>query len=54
MQGLVDVVRLSPEPEDTFAWLTKFKANLDGAAPQQLSDTDSNGYWLKLAGMATG
>lgn len=54
MQGLVDVVRLSPEPEGTFAWLHKFKANQHGAAPQQLSDTDSNGYWLKLAGMATG
>jgi len=54
MQGLVDIVRLSPQPEGTFDWLNKFKANITGQAPQTLSKTDSNGYWLQLAGMASG
>lgn len=54
MQNIVDIVRLSPQLTGTFDWLAKFKANLGGQAPQPLSTTDSNGYWLKLAGMATG
>lgn len=54
MQGLVEIVRLSPEPQGTFDWLSKFKANITGQAPQTLSKTDSNGYWLQLAGMASG
>ena len=53
MQGLVDIVRLSPEVEGTFSWLDKFKANINGQAPQVLAATDSNGYWLQLAGMAS-
>ncbi|MGI5310025.1 U32 family peptidase [Rheinheimera sp. WS51] len=53
MQGLVDIVRLSPEVEGTFSWLDKFKANINGQAPQALAATDSNGYWLQLAGMAS-
>jgi collagenase-like PrtC family protease len=51
MKGLVDVVRLSPEPEGTLQWLQAFRANLDGLAPQPLASTDVNGYWRKLAGM---
>lgn len=54
MQNLVDIVRLSPQPEGTFDWLARFKANINGTAPQALAMTDSNGYWLNLAGMATG
>ncbi|WP_019674528.1 U32 family peptidase [Arsukibacterium perlucidum] len=54
MHNTVDIVRLSPQLTGTFDWLAKFKANLDGSAPQQLSASDSNGYWLNLAGMATG
>ena len=54
MADTVDIVRLSPQVEGTFDWLAKFKANINGAAPRQLSVTDSNGYWLNLAGMATG
>lgn len=53
MHGLVDVVRISPQPEGTFDWLQKFKANQHGAAPQPLSKQESNGYWLNLAGMVT-
>lgn len=51
MQGLVDVVRLSPEPEDTLQWLAKFQANLEGKNPVTLGETESNGYWRSLAGM---
>ncbi|GHG77713.1 U32 family peptidase [Alishewanella longhuensis] len=54
MHNTVDIVRLSPQLTGTFDWLAKFKANRGGTAPQQLSATDSNGYWLQLAGMATG
>ncbi|HAW94261.1 MULTISPECIES: U32 family peptidase [unclassified Arsukibacterium] len=54
MQNLADIVRLSPQQTGTFDWLAKFKANLDGSAPQQLNATDSNGFWLQLAGMACG
>lgn len=51
MQGLVDVVRLSPQLTGTFDWLEKFRANSEGKYPQQLAKNDSNGYWLALAGL---
>ncbi|NRQ42086.1 U32 family peptidase [Rheinheimera sp. YQF-2] len=54
MQGQVDIVRLSPQLSGTFDWLAKFKANINGTAPQPLPATDSNGYWLNLAGMVAG
>lgn len=52
MRNIVDVVRLSPEPNETFEWLEKFRANLTGVATQPLSSLESNGYWLNLAGMS--
>lgn len=51
MQGLVDVVRLSPQLDDTFDWLEKFRANQHGETQVPLAKLDSNGYWLKLAGL---
>ncbi|MCH8501126.1 MAG: U32 family peptidase [Aliidiomarina sp.] len=51
MQGLVDVVRISPQAEGTFDWLEKFRDNTQGAAPIKLPAGDVNGYWLQLAGM---
>lgn len=51
MQGLVDLVRLSPQAEGTFDWLEKFRDNSFGAAPVKLPAGDVNGYWLQLAGM---
>lgn len=51
MQGLVDIVRLSPEPQGTFEWLNRFQQNLTGQAPVPLSEAETNGYWLQLAGM---
>ncbi|MFO6483961.1 U32 family peptidase [Escherichia coli] len=51
MQGLVDVVRLSPGT-DTFAMLDAFRANENGAAPLPLTaNSDCNGYWRRLAGL---
>lgn len=52
MSPLVDVVRLSPEPEGTFEWLKKFRANMKGQQPVTLGSKESNGYWNRLAGMA--
>lgn len=52
MRNIVDVVRLSPEPNETFDWLEKFRANLTGSAAHPLSLLESNGYWLNLAGMS--
>lgn len=51
MQNTVDVVRLSPQSEGTFAWLEKFRNNVAGHAPQPLEKNDCNGYWLQLAGL---
>lgn len=52
MQGLVDMVRLSPMGNDTFAMLEAFRANEQGLAPLPLAvNSDCNGYWKRLAGL---
>ncbi|MGL4033576.1 U32 family peptidase [Kosakonia cowanii] len=52
MQGLVDVVRLSPMESETFTMLEAFKANETGSAPLPLaSNSDCNGYWRRLPGL---
>ena len=53
MRGLADVVRLSPEPEQSFDWLDKFQQKLSGsvAGHQPLPAGDCNGYWHQLAGL---
>ena len=52
MQGLVDVVRLSPMGSETFTMLEAFKANGTGSAPLPLaSNSDCNGYWRRLPGL---
>ncbi|MEX5409711.1 U32 family peptidase [Atlantibacter hermannii] len=52
MQGLVDVVRLSPMGTDTIDMLNAFRANEAGAAPLALeANSDCNGYWRRLAGL---
>lgn len=52
MQGLVDVVRLSPMGSETFPMLEAFKANETGSAPLPLaSNSDCNGYWRRLPGL---
>ncbi|WP_087021968.1 U32 family peptidase [Thaumasiovibrio subtropicus] len=49
MQGLVDVVRLSPLGIETLQKVTEFR----GQTPTKLSTRDCNGYWHKVAGMDT-
>ncbi|QXO17866.1 MULTISPECIES: U32 family peptidase [Vibrio] len=52
MQGLVDVVRLSPLGEETFRHLSRFCANEQGQNPQPLEHYQCNGYWHQLPGLA--
>ena len=52
MDGLVDMVRLSPLDTGVFAMLDAFRANENGAAPLPLTaNSDCNGYWRRLAGL---
>lgn len=51
MQGLVDVVRLSPLGVDTFSQVNQFKANENNTNPIKLQSHQCNGYWHKLAGL---
>ncbi len=51
MEGLVDVVRLSPLGVETFQHLDTFKHNEHGANPIKLESQQCNGYWHQLAGI---
>ncbi|MGY3568822.1 U32 family peptidase [Vibrio paucivorans] len=51
MQGLVDVVRLSPLGLNTFTELDDFRANEAGQKPKVIEDRQCNGYWHQLAGL---
>ena len=52
MNGLVDVVRISPEDDDAFALVDRFRANENGQAPFELQEQhDCNGYWRRVAGL---
>jgi collagenase-like PrtC family protease len=52
MQGLVDIVRLSPEGSDTLPMLEAFRNNETGKQPLALiSRQQCNGYWWKVAGL---
>lgn len=52
MQGLVDMVRLSPLDNSVFAMINAFRANENGAAPLPLTaNSECNGYWRRLAGL---
>lgn len=50
LHDIVDIIRLSPEPEGTFEWLEKFKRNQTGNNSVELRAPDCNGYWHELAG----
>lgn len=47
MVGLVDVVRVSPEPENTFSVLNQFISECG----VQVQANHNNGYWHQIAGM---
>ena len=50
MQGLVDIVRLSPQGMETLGVIDQFRANELGLNPLTLADkADCNGYWRRLA-----
>ncbi|CAH0526764.1 U32 family peptidase [Vibrio hippocampi] len=51
MQGLVDVVRLSPLGLETFTQVDRFRANEDGSKPEQALPHQCNGYWHQIAGL---
>lgn len=51
MDGLVDVVRLSPLGIKSLSLLEQFKANEKGAHFSPLVDHQCNGYWHQLAGL---
>lgn len=52
MQGLVDIVRLSPQSLDTLTMVESFRANEQGQIPLTLTqDADCNGYWRRVAGL---
>ncbi|WP_164684199.1 U32 family peptidase [Vibrio maerlii] len=51
MEGIVDVVRLSPLGVDTFSELDKFKSNEQGNSRFPLEARQCNGYWHQIAGL---
>ncbi|CQD31989.1 U32 family peptidase [Yersinia mollaretii] len=52
MQGLVDIIRLSPQSIETLDVIDQFRANEQGLMPLALIDkADCNGYWRRLAGL---
>ncbi|AUQ24129.1 U32 family peptidase [Dickeya zeae] len=52
MEGLVDIVRLSPQGLDTLAIIDRFRANQHGEQPLTLENQqDCNGYWRRVAGL---
>lgn len=51
MQGLVDVVRLSPLGIETLTTLSDFKANEDNQKRIITDSKQCNGYWHQLAGL---
>ncbi|ANM76447.1 U32 family peptidase [Serratia nematodiphila] len=52
MQGLVDIVRLSPQGTETLAQIDAFRANERGEQPLALTNrADCNGYWRRVAGL---
>ncbi|CNI89408.1 U32 family peptidase [Yersinia mollaretii] len=52
MQGLVDIIRLSPQGIETLDVIDQFRANEQGLMPLTLTDkADCNGYWRRLAGL---
>lgn len=52
MQGLVDVVRLSPLGIETLETLAQFKLNEHSQNPIQTDSRYCNGYWHQVAGLA--
>lgn len=53
MQGLVDIVRFSPQGTETLPLIDAFRENETGKAPLPLlADQQCNGYWRQVPGLA--
>ncbi|CAK9883769.1 MAG: hypothetical protein XXXJIFNMEKO3_00142 [Candidatus Erwinia impunctatus] len=53
MQGMVDIVRLSPVDKTTLELPARFRANEQGRQPLSLTpDGQCNGYWRQVAGLS--
>lgn len=50
LQGVIDIVRLSPQENDTFLWLNNFQQQLQNPTPFKLQKPDCNGFWHEQAG----
>jgi len=52
MQGLVDIVRLSPQDAETLSMVDRFRANETGHQPLMMTrSNECNGYWRRVAGL---
>ncbi|MEA1063394.1 U32 family peptidase [Apirhabdus apintestini] len=52
MQGLVDIVRISPQGKESLAVIDAFRANEAGQAPLPLTaQSECNGYWRRVPGL---
>ncbi|WOH37241.1 U32 family peptidase [Thalassotalea fonticola] len=51
MQGLIDIIRISPQAENTFTILDNFIAKEQQPTFEKLPCNHSNGYWHQIAGM---
>lgn len=51
MEGLVDIVRISPSGAESLQWIERFKERLHGGAALNIDDC-CNGYWHKIEGMS--
>lgn len=52
MQGLVDILRISPQGDDITSWINQFnKARNGETITFKPSHRDCNGYWHSIAGM---
>ncbi len=54
MKNLVDVLRISPQQDDTFVILDQFMDRNNNPEFKNLPENHSNGYWHQIAGMSVG
>lgn len=54
MHGLVDIARISPSAQESFATLREYRQALTGETkPQTLASRECNGFWHQIAGLQT-
>lgn len=52
MQGLVDIIRISPSGRESFDILKQYRNRLNGEKEfSQLSNNECNGFWHQIAGL---